>query len=252
MSSEVAAPVHLVLGATGGIGSALSRRLAARGATVIVAARGKERLDALAEEIGGEAAPVDATDADAVEELVAGVIERHGRLDGAACCVGSLLLKPAHRTSVEEWREAISLNLDTAFFLVRSAAGVMQRNGGGSIALVSTVAARIGMAHHEAIAAAKGGVLGLGLAAAASYAGRGVRVNCVAPGLIETSLTERLTAGDTARKVSEQMHPLGRIGQPEEVASALAWLLDPENAFVTGQVIGVDGGMGSVQPRKQG
>ncbi len=249
MSDE--APVHLVLGASGGIGSALSRRLAAQGATVVLAARGKEALDALAEETGGESAPVDATDPDAVEALVAGVMERHGRLDGAANCVGSLLLKPAHRTSVDEWRETLSLNLDTAFFLVKSAAGVMQRNGGGSIALVSTVAARIGMAHHEAVAAAKGGVLGLALAAAASYASKDVRVNCVAPGLIETPLTERLTGSDTARKVSEQMHPLGRIGQPDDVASALAWLLDPANRFVTGQVIGIDGGMGSVQPRKQ-
>jgi 3-oxoacyl-[acyl-carrier protein] reductase len=244
------APVHLVLGASGGIGSALSRRLADGGATVVVAARGEERLAALAEEIGAEAVPVDATDAEAVEDLVAGVVERHGRIDGAACCVGSLLLKPAHRTSVEEWHEAISTNLDTAFFLTRSAAGAMQRAGGGSIALVSTVASRLGMPHHEAIAAAKGGVLGLALAAAASYAGKGVRVNCVAPGLIATPLTERLHSNETARKVSEAMHPLGRIGEPEDVASALAWLLDPANAFITGQVIGVDGGMGSVQPRK--
>lgn len=244
-------PVHLVLGATGGIGSALTRRLVDAGAVVVAASRGKDRLDELAGDLDIETHAVDATDADAVEALVTDVADRHGGLDGAACCVGSLLLKPAHRTSVEEWREAIALNLDSAFFLVRAAAGAMQRRGGGSIALVSTVAARLGMPHHEAIAAAKGGVTGLALAAAASYANRAVRVNAVAPGLIATPLTERLHADPTARKVSEAMHPLGRIGEPDDVASALAWLLDPAQAFVTGQVLGVDGGMGSVQPRQR-
>jgi 3-oxoacyl-[acyl-carrier protein] reductase len=244
-------PVHLVLGATGGIGSALSRRLAGDGATLVLAARGEDRLDALAGELGADAAPVDATDPQAVEDLVARTVDRHGRVDGAACCVGSLLLKPAHRTGVDEWRDALAANLDSAFFLVRAAAGAMQRSGGGSIALVSSVAARLGMPHHEAIAAAKGGVIGLTLAAAASYAAKGVRVNCVAPGLIETPLTERLTGDGTSRKVSEGLHPLGRIGVPEDVASALAWLLDPAQGFVTGQVLGVDGGMGSLQPRQR-
>ncbi len=124
----------------------------------------------------------------------------------------------------------------------------MMRSG-GSIVLVSSAAARVGLANHEAIAAAKAGVIGLVLAAAASYAARGIRVNGVAPGLVRTPLTARLTGSDGALKESNAMHALGRVGEPEEVASALAWLLDPEQSWVTGQILGIDGGLATVRPR---
>ena len=115
--------------------------------------------------------------------------------------------------------------------------------------LVSSVAARIGLANHEAIAAAKAGIIGLTLAAAASYAERGIRVNCVAPGLVRTPLTARLTATEAALKVSAAMHPLGRIGEPGDVAAAIAWLLDPQQSWITGQVLGIDGGLATIQAR---
>jgi NAD(P)-dependent dehydrogenase (short-subunit alcohol dehydrogenase family) len=126
---------------------------------------------------------------------------------------------------------------------------MMKQPGGGSIVLCSSVAARRGFVNHEAIAAAKAGVEGLTLAAAASYARLGVRVNCVAPGLTRTELTKSLTQNETIAKVSAALHPLGRIGEPEDVASAICWLLDVEQKWVTGQVIGVDGGLGTVQAR---
>jgi len=122
-------------------------------------------------------------------------------------------------------------------------------HNGGSIVLVSSAAARIGLPNHEATAAAKIGVIGLTLAAAASYGPRGIRVNCVAPGLVRTPLTARLTANEASLKASDAMHVLGRIGEPAEVAAALAWLLDPAQGWVTGQVLGVDGGLGSVRAR---
>jgi NAD(P)-dependent dehydrogenase (short-subunit alcohol dehydrogenase family) len=115
--------------------------------------------------------------------------------------------------------------------------------------LCSTAAARAGFANHEAIAAAKAGVIGLTLSAAATYAPRNIRVNCVAPGLVDTPLAARITGSPAALQASTAMHALGRIGRPEDVASAMAWLLDPENSWVTGQVIGVDGGLGSLKPR---
>jgi NAD(P)-dependent dehydrogenase (short-subunit alcohol dehydrogenase family) len=120
---------------------------------------------------------------------------------------------------------------------------------GGSIVLVSTAAARIGIANHEAIAAAKAGILGLTLSAAATYAGRRIRVNAVAPGLVETPLSERITRSEANRKASEAMHALGRLGKPGDVASLMAWLLDPENEWVTGQVFGVDGGLATLRSR---
>jgi NAD(P)-dependent dehydrogenase (short-subunit alcohol dehydrogenase family) len=242
-------PAHLILGATGGIGSALCRQLAAGGARLFLAARGKDRLDALAAELGGDArtAACDATDPEQVNALFQQAAEAFGRLDGAANLVGSIILKPAHLTTDAEWAETLAVNLNTAFYTVRAAARVMA--GGGSVVLVSTVAAKIGLANHEAIAAAKGGVNGLVLAAAATYAAKGIRVNAVAPGLVRTPLSARITSSELALKASTAMHPLGRIGEPADVASAVAWLLDPRNSWVTGQIIGVDGGLGSVRAK---
>jgi NAD(P)-dependent dehydrogenase (short-subunit alcohol dehydrogenase family) len=105
------------------------------------------------------------------------------------------------------------------------------------------------LANHEAIAAAKAGVIGLTLSAAATYAARGIRVNCVAPGLVRTPMTARLTSNEATLKASTAMHPLGRIGEPSNIASAIQWLLDAEQSWVTGQVLGLDGGLASVRPR---
>jgi NAD(P)-dependent dehydrogenase (short-subunit alcohol dehydrogenase family) len=106
-----------------------------------------------------------------------------------------------------------------------------------------------GLANHEAIAAAKAGVIGLMLSAAASYAGINLRFNAVAPGLVQTPLTAQLTASETSRKFSEAMHALGRLGTPEDVARAIVFLLDPLNNWITGQVLAVDGGLSRVRPK---
>ena len=115
--------------------------------------------------------------------------------------------------------------------------------------LCSSAAARIGLANHEAIAAAKAGIIGLTLSAAATYSNRGIRFNAVAPGLVKSEMTRTLWESEEAAAVSSQMHALGRLGKPEDVAAAIAFLLDPANAWITGQVLGVDGGLGSVLPR---
>jgi NAD(P)-dependent dehydrogenase (short-subunit alcohol dehydrogenase family) len=125
----------------------------------------------------------------------------------------------------------------------------MMRSGGGSIVLMASAVAQRGMINHEAIAAAKAGVVGLALSAAATYARYNIRVNCVAPGLTRTPLTASLTQNELTLKASAALHPLGRIGEPEEVASAIRWFLSPENSWVTGQVLAVDGGLSSLQAR---
>jgi NAD(P)-dependent dehydrogenase (short-subunit alcohol dehydrogenase family) len=239
--------VGLILGASGGIGSALARRLAASGWTLVLAGRDASRLGGVAAETGGTTVALDATRPSDVEAVAAKAVADHGRLDGLACCVGSLLLKPAHLTSEDEWDGVVAANLKTAYSSVRAAAKAMGK--GGSVVLVSSAAARLGLANHEAIAAAKAGVIGLTLSAAATYAARGLRVNAVAPGLVRTPLTARITGSEAALKASTALHALGRIGEPEDVASAIAWLLDPAQSWVTGQVLGVDGGLATLRSR---
>ena len=241
------APVYLLVGGTGGIGAPLARRLAADGARLVLGARDAARLGALAQETGAKAFTLDATDADAVGSLVDLAVETYGRIDGAANLVGSILLKPAHATSAAEFDETLTLNLKTAFYLVRAAAKAMQANrepAGGAIVLMSSVAGSVGLANHEAIAAAKAGVEGLARAAAATYAPKGVRVNAVAPGLVRTPLAGRLVATEQAVAASAQLHPLGRIGEPDDLTDALAFLLDRQRSgWVTGQTLAVDGGI---------
>ena len=240
--------VQVVIGATGGIGSATSRLLAARGDRVVLAARDTDRLNAFANELGGEAARCDAMAPADVASLFAGAKERHGRVDGAVACVGSILLKPAHLTTDAEWMETISKNLSVAFHVVREAARAMMDTG-GSIVLLASGAATIGLPNHEAIAAAKAGVIGLARSAAATYAPRSIRVNVVAPGLVRTPMSARITSSESSVKASLAMHPLGRLGEPEDVARAIAWFLDPDNSWVSGQCLGVDGGLASLKSR---
>ena len=247
--SENTGPVILVIGGAGGICSAVARRLA-QSCRLVLAGRNAERLQSVATETGAQALPLDARDSAAVDAAIQSVVASCGRLDGVVNCAGSVLLKPAHLITDQEFADTLALNLTTAFNVVRAATRVMMRQPeGGSIVLCSSVAARRGLVNHEAIAAAKAGVEGLALAAAASYARYRVRVNCVAPGLTRTELTRSLTQNETVAKMSAAMHPLGRIGEASEVASAICWLLNGEQGWVTGQVIGVDGGLGHIQAR---
>lgn len=242
-------PVHLILGGTGGIGSALARQLSAAGATPVLAARGEERLQALGSELGATTVVTEATQADSVAAAVAAAKDAHGRLDGMVCCVGSIFLKPAHGTSTEQFQATLDANLLTAFHTVRAAAPAMGKAGSGSIVLMSSAAAGVGLPNHEAIAAAKAGVEGLTRSAAASYAPRGVRINAVAPGLVDTPLAAGLLRNEKAREASGAMHPLGRIGNPDEIARAVGWLLDPNQSWITGQVVRLDGGLSALAGR---
>lgn len=247
---------YLVIGAAGGIGAALCGRLAARGAGLYLAGRREDRLSALASGLSGAAFTkvhaMDASDFAAMDALIKAVAA--DGLHGAVNLAGSIILKPAHLTTPEEYAEHMRLNLQSAFALVRSSAIVMQRAFASdqisrSIVLMTTTAARIGLPNHELIAAAKGGVEGLVRSAAATYASGGVRVNCVAPGLIDTPMASKITGNAAALEASKAMHPLGRIGAPDDVAPLIDWLLSDESGFVTGQSVAVDGGMSTVKGR---
>jgi NAD(P)-dependent dehydrogenase (short-subunit alcohol dehydrogenase family) len=225
----------LVIAASSGIGQATVSLLKQAGHGVFTTARDSSKItpDAM----------LDATNFDAVDA----VFKQFGELDGVVNCSGSLLLKSAHLTSKDQYQSVIDASLTTAFATVRAAGKHMTK--GGSVVLISSAAAMEGLANHEAIAAAKAGILGLTLSAAATYAGQNLRINAVAPGLTETPLTAALTGNETSRKFSEAMHALGRLGKPEDVARAIVFLLDPANSWITGQVLAVDGGLSRVRPK---
>jgi len=225
----------------------LSRILEKSGARVAVAGYDVARTQELGLEALGGQFDLDATEIEAVDQAVDQTLATQGRLDGVANCVGSLLLKPAHLTSPEDWRFTLDTNLGSAFAVVRAAGRHMK--DGGSVVLVSSAAARIGIANHEAIAAAKAGVIGLARSAAATYASRGLRFNTVAPGLMRTPMTERITKSKPATDASTAMHALGRLGEPADVARLIAWLLHPAQTWITGQVFGADGGLATVRSR---
>ena len=244
----------LLLGASSDIAADLARRLHAAGHRTLLAARNAGRLDELAGELGAEAFECDALDGDAVLaafQRAKGLFgdDRGDGFAGAANLVGSFLMKAAHITTDAEWRDTIATNLDTAFYAVRAAGKTMRE--GGSVVLMGSVAGRIGVHSHEAIAAAKAGVMGLTVSAAATYANRGLRFNCVSPGLTRTKLTARVWQNDAAADASRDMHALHRLGEPGDVAAAVHFLLDPANDWITGQEIGVDGGMSAVVVKNQ-
>ena len=174
--------------------------------------------------------------------------KQFGDLDGVVNCSGSLLLKSAHLTTRDQYQSVIDASLTTSFATVSAAGRNMSK--GGSVVLISSAAAVTGLANHEAIAAAKAGVIGLALSAAATYASANLRFNVVAPGLVKTSLTSSITSNEAARNFSQSMHALGRLGEPEDIARAIVFLLDPQNSWITGQVLGVDGGLAHVRARK--
>jgi NAD(P)-dependent dehydrogenase (short-subunit alcohol dehydrogenase family) len=242
----------IIIGGAGGIGSALCRMLSQDGAQVFIGGRDEEKLALLASETGAGYSTVDATQPDQVNAFFARGLEHLGRIDGAVNLAGSILLKAAHQTSDSEWQQVLATNLSSAFYTVRAASKAMIANtspAGGSIVLVSTAAARLGLANHEAIAAAKAGVQGLALSSAATYARQNIRVNCVAPGLVDTPLAQGITGSEPMLKASTAMHALNRIGEPEDVASLIHFLLQSRNSWLTGQVVGVDGGLGTLRSR---
>ena len=160
------------------------------------------------------------------------------------CLPGSLILKPAHKCSEEEFYQTIDTNLKTSFSVTRAAGEHLKDS---SIVLMSTAAASIGLANHELIAAAKSGVEGLARSAAKTYARKNLRFNTVSPGMVETPLTSSITSNEIVRKASEKMHTLQRIGKPKDISNMIKFLINPENNWITGQNFIVDGGLSSTK-----
>jgi NAD(P)-dependent dehydrogenase (short-subunit alcohol dehydrogenase family) len=240
-----------ILGASGTIGSYLARRLAAQNQQLLLIGRNPQRLQAVAESVQQPFEVCDCHSSQTLEDILRKSSEQHGPITGVVNCIGSVVLKPAHLTSDDEFRQTLETNLFTAFAAVRAGTKILREGGtGGSLVLFASAAAEVGIQNHEAIAAAKAGVIGLARSAAATYAPANIRVNVISPGLIRTEMTRRIWEHPASAAASTAMHALGRLGEPDQVAALAAWLLEPSQDFITGQVIGVDGGLGHVLARR--
>ncbi len=226
---------YLLIAASSSIGQILSKSLKDAGHEVIQTARDSAKIspDFI----------LNAADFLATEK----VFESVGSIDAVVNLSGSLLLKGAHMTSQSEYFSVIESSLTTSFSVCRAAAKYMKN--GGSVVLISSAAASVGLANHEAIAAAKSGINGLIRSAAATYSSQNLRFNGVALGLVASNLTKNITNNEKALELSKSMHALGRIGQPEDAVSAIEFLIDPKNSWITGQILGVDGGLSFVRPK---
>ena len=236
----------VVMGAYGGIGTAVCEEISRSGGNAFLVGRDSGKLHDLAARLNFDSCVADANDWDQIESAMKHAEESLAGINAVIHLVGSVLLKPIHLTNRAEWDATIAANLTSAAGVLRSS--VPRFKEGGSVVLMSSAAAAIGLSNHEAIAAAKGGIEGLVRSAAMTYANKRIRVNAIAPGLVQTPLTERVWGNPRSAEISLGMHPLGRFGRPEDIARAVLFFANPANDWVTGQVLGVDGGLGTLKP----
>lgn len=230
----------LIIGATSGIGLALAEKLVAEGHQVIAASR--THSDTL-QNLGVRQITWDATQpvGNAFDVLP-------DELHGLAYCPGTINLKPFQRFTEEELLHDYQVNALGAVRALQATMKQLRKAKGASVVLFSTVASALGMNFHSSIAMAKSAVEGLAKSLAAEWALHKIRVNALAPSLTDTPLAEKILSSPEKREASDKRHPMGRVGTAEDLANAALFLLSEQSSWVTGQVIGIDGGMGTLKP----
>ena len=238
----------LITGAAGGLGRALADKLAANGWQLVVVSRDGERLHQAYGERHLQIV-ADCSTASGAKQIFSEAKAAQKTPDALAHCVGNIRLGALHRMSESDFMDCLNANLISAFHTL--AAFVDARREAkqpGAAVFVSSAAARIGTPNHEAVAAAKAGIEGLVRGSAASYASVGIRVNAVAPGIMDTPAAASIIGSEIARQAAARQYPLAGIGSPNELAELMAWLLDENARRVTGQIWSMDGGFSSIRP----
>jgi len=242
---DLTGKIALVTGASRGIGRAVALRLADQGATVIAAARGDHAAGTVAAITAtgrrAEAAGVDVTDAAALERLPASIVERHGRIDIIVSNAGIARDQLLMRMKRDDWDTVIATNLTATFTLAQAAMRPMLKQRGGRLIAISSVVGQMGNAGQVNYAASKAGLIGFAKALAREVGSRGITVNVIAPGLIDTDMTRAI--GEKGQAGWAGQIPLGRLGTVDDVAAAACFLASDEAAYITGHVLAVNGGM---------
>ena len=239
--------VALITGGCGGIGQAIARRFVRDGLAVVIADLPQTDGAAVAEAIGGPISfvPVDVTDGEAVQAMVAATIAAHGRLD---CAINNAGVEGVRASTADypeaEWRRVFEINLNGVWHCMRHEIPAMLAGEGGSIVNIASVAGLVGYPGGSAYAASKHAVIGLTKSAALEYARKGLRINAVCPAYTRTPMVERLTEGQPQRESRlASLIPSGRLGTPDEIADAVAYLCGPSAGFMIGHALVLDGGL---------
>jgi meso-butanediol dehydrogenase / (S,S)-butanediol dehydrogenase / diacetyl reductase len=236
--------VAIITGGGSGIGKAIALAFVREGAKVVIAGRDSKKLDRAAAEIGGECLAVcaDVSQATDVQNLVSAAIERFQGINILVNNAAVLLPGTAESLSEEDFDQTFNINVRGLWLLSRAVLPHMRAAGSGSIINIASVLSLVGARNRVAYAASKGAVLAMTKAMALDHAAENIRVNCIAPGIVETEMVEKFNTDPAARRQREAMHPMGRFGQPEDVASAAVFLASDESRWTTGNVMTIDGG----------
>ena len=242
--------IAMITGASGGLAQAVATQMANQGWQLALVSRDLEKLKNINTVSEPCLIEADVSTASGAAEAIKQCISETGRNPTALVnCAGSVLMAPLHKTREQQYRQCMQANLDTSFFALSAFInGCLKAKQAGAAVLISSVTARIGVSNHEAIAAAKAAVESLARSAAATYSKDHIRINAVAPGLMRSPATEWLFSTANNSRQLDAQYPLGRHGQVEDVASTIAWLVSDEAAWITGQILPVDGGFTAVRP----
>lgn len=226
----------LIVGASSGIGLETAKSLLSKGYNIFSASRNQPDLEGITH-LTWDAQNPDSSIFAALPEEIHGVVY----------CPGTINLKPFNRLSQDDFKNDFQINVLGAVSVLQAVLPKLKKANGASVVLFSTVAAKIGLGFHASVAASKGAIEGLTLSLAAELSSNKIRVNCVAPSLTDTPLAKNLLSSDEKKEASNKRHPIGRFGTSADIANITSFLISDESSWITGQVLGVDGGMGSIK-----
>ena len=236
--------MYIIAGSTGTLGSAIADELS-KDNEIFLIGRDEERLKEQSSKYQCSYELIDLSSTLEPREF-SKIIDADIEIKGLVNCIGSILIKPLHGTSLSEFDDVIRTNLFSSYFLLASFARRMKN---GSAIFFSSIAGSKGLSNHEAISAAKAGIEGFSRSAAATYAKDNLRVNVIAPSIMDSNMSQKILSTEAAREVSKNMHPISKIGDADDILPVVKWLLSPDAKWVTGQTIHVDGGLSTVKPR---